>query len=454
MVALMAKMAKLEEAVSKPGKISAGGIDLDRLCLYPNAKLLDKFKIPDLVKFDGRGDPNTHLYGYHAAMKLLKVESEAMSQLFPQTLSGPAFHWFLSLDISKRRTWEDIGAAFIAQYNYNSQLKMTTRELESTKMEAKESFADFVKMWRAKATLMTERPSERDQFRIISRNLQSDYARHLVLAQAFANFEIFFDAGLAIEDALQSGILSRGESSSSNPQKSKSKAYSRNSSALFGGSNYASTATSGDNAAASSNHTTDVNPVQNAQSYRARTQPQSFSVFEAPLSAVMEKFVKSGHLKPLTPTSPPKVLPAGYNPNLFCAFHQMPGHHTDKCYRLRHEIQDLIYDGTVQVPPKPNIISNSLPQHGSDPLVGQVSITSIQITRINPSSTIFNPSHYIVPANQPKPIVSIPSEPEVNMMAVGWAIEVFTTDIWFDSDEGLAKEKTDWLRSIDQRSIE
>ncbi|KAI8538691.1 hypothetical protein RHMOL_Rhmol09G0124600 [Rhododendron molle] len=112
-VALMAKMAKLEESVKKSEKISTGGIDLDHLCLYPNAKLPDKFKMPDLVKFNGSGDPKTHLYGYHAAMKLLKVESEAMSQLFPQTLSGPAFHWFLSLDIAKRRTWEDIGVAFI-----------------------------------------------------------------------------------------------------------------------------------------------------------------------------------------------------------------------------------------------------------------------------------------------------------------------------------------------------
>ncbi|KAI8542777.1 hypothetical protein RHMOL_Rhmol08G0166200 [Rhododendron molle] len=219
MTTLMAKMAKLEESVSKSEMINAGGIDLDRLYLYPNAKLPNKFKMPKLAKFDGSGDPRTHICNYHAAMKLLSVELEAMSQLFPQTLSGPAFHWFLSLDIAKRRTWEDIGAAFVSLYNYNSQLKMTTWELESTKMEAKESFADFAKRWRAKAALMTERPSERDQLRIISRNLQPDYARHLVLVQASANFETFFKSGLAIEDALQSGILSKGESS--NPPKSK-----------------------------------------------------------------------------------------------------------------------------------------------------------------------------------------------------------------------------------------
>ncbi|KAI8568213.1 hypothetical protein RHMOL_Rhmol02G0180500 [Rhododendron molle] len=68
--ALMAKMAKLEESIAKAEKVKVGGIDLDRLCLYPNAKLPEKFKMPDLAKFDGSGDPRTHLYRYHAAMKL------------------------------------------------------------------------------------------------------------------------------------------------------------------------------------------------------------------------------------------------------------------------------------------------------------------------------------------------------------------------------------------------
>ncbi|KAI8535426.1 hypothetical protein RHMOL_Rhmol10G0172900 [Rhododendron molle] len=79
MAALMAKMAKLEESVSKSEKISAGGIDLDCLCLYPNARLPDKFKMPDLPKFDASSDPKTHLYSYHSTMKLLSIKPEAMS---------------------------------------------------------------------------------------------------------------------------------------------------------------------------------------------------------------------------------------------------------------------------------------------------------------------------------------------------------------------------------------
>ena len=127
------------------------------------------------------------------------VGKDAMGQMFQQTLTGPALRWFLNLDISKKRTWEDIGAAFVAQYNYNIQLEMTVRELKSTKIGKNESFADFVKRWRGKASQMMDRPSETEQMRIITRNLEPDFAKHLVVFQTTADFKTFYEAGLAVE---------------------------------------------------------------------------------------------------------------------------------------------------------------------------------------------------------------------------------------------------------------
>ncbi|KAI8536032.1 hypothetical protein RHMOL_Rhmol10G0223900 [Rhododendron molle] len=135
--------------------------------------------------------------------------------------------------------------------------------------------------------------------------------------------------------------------------------------------------TAGSNTAAqgSSNHIADINQVQTPQRTRNRNPPRVFSNFEAPLSSVLEKLVKSGHLRPLTPTSLPPNLPPSHNPNVFCAYHQMPGHHTDTCFRLRHAIQDLVDNGTLPTPPpKPNVISNSLPQHNQQ--VNQISLSS------------------------------------------------------------------------------
>ncbi|KAI8546932.1 hypothetical protein RHMOL_Rhmol07G0158000 [Rhododendron molle] len=105
-----------------------------------------------------------------------------MAQLFHESLSGPALQWFFTLEPSKKRTWEDIGTAFVAQYDFNVDLKMTTRELENTKMSEKESFADFVKRWRAKAAQMQNKPDLKEQIRIITKNLPSSFAPYIVIS--------------------------------------------------------------------------------------------------------------------------------------------------------------------------------------------------------------------------------------------------------------------------------
>lgn len=61
--------------------------------------------------------------------------------------------------------------AFIAQYSYNTQIEITTHDLETTRQELKESFSDFVARWRAKASMMTLRPTDKDQIWMIVHNL-------------------------------------------------------------------------------------------------------------------------------------------------------------------------------------------------------------------------------------------------------------------------------------------
>ena len=59
---------------------------------------------------------------------------------------------------------------------------------------------------------------------------------------------------------------------------------------------------------------------------------------------------KRGHLKPLEPRPLPKNLPTTHDAALYCAYHQQTGHATDNCFRLHHEVQDLI-DNEVILPP-------------------------------------------------------------------------------------------------------
>lgn len=82
--------------------------------MFPNAKLPDHFKPIDWEKFDGSGDPKAHLQTYVGTLSMYDVGKEAMGQMFQQTLKGPALRWFLNLDGSRKKTWEDIGADFMA----------------------------------------------------------------------------------------------------------------------------------------------------------------------------------------------------------------------------------------------------------------------------------------------------------------------------------------------------
>ena len=75
-----------------------------------------------------------------------------------------------------------------------------------------------------------------------------------------------------------------------------------------------------------------------------------FSDLRRPLSKVFERLEKQGLLKPEPSTNPPNTNSSSYNLNVYCYFHQIKGHHTDNCLRLKYEIQDLIDVGKITNP--------------------------------------------------------------------------------------------------------
>ena len=99
------------------------------------------------------------------------LEPKMFFNLFHRTLTRVAAQWFLSLEDSKTRNWEDIMDVFIAQYNYNTQLDVTLRDLQTTHQNSGETFVNFLSHWRGKAAKMTNRPTEMEQVQIVVKNL-------------------------------------------------------------------------------------------------------------------------------------------------------------------------------------------------------------------------------------------------------------------------------------------
>ncbi|KAI8559780.1 hypothetical protein RHMOL_Rhmol04G0200900 [Rhododendron molle] len=123
MAAIKAKLTQLEQSLARSKRITSIGFDIDELCLFPNAKLPKKFKPIDFDKFHGTGDPKACLTSYIWALSIWGVEKDAMAQMFSQTLVGNALHWFTTLEMTTKRSWEDICEAFVAKFDYIIQLE-------------------------------------------------------------------------------------------------------------------------------------------------------------------------------------------------------------------------------------------------------------------------------------------------------------------------------------------
>ena len=82
-----------------------------------------------------------------------------------------------------------------------------------------------------------------------------------------------------------------------------------------------------------------------------------------PISQVFNKIKPKGLLKPLDPRPIPNPLPSKFDVNKRYAYHQGPGHDTNRCFCLCHAIEDLIDNKVITSPTRPSITNNSLPNH-------------------------------------------------------------------------------------------
>ena len=67
---------------------------------FEGDKLLDKFKMPQLQKFDGTGDPRIHLSQYTTTMSTTKAPLSVVTRLFVLSLEGMAGNWYYGLEKS------------------------------------------------------------------------------------------------------------------------------------------------------------------------------------------------------------------------------------------------------------------------------------------------------------------------------------------------------------------
>ena len=111
MKALTQKMSKMEELMRGQGM--GYSFNFDDMIQFDGDKLPDKFKMPQLQKFYGTGDPRIHLSQYTTSMSTTKAPMSVVARLFVLSLEGMAVNWYHGLEKSIRADWKEFCSTFL-----------------------------------------------------------------------------------------------------------------------------------------------------------------------------------------------------------------------------------------------------------------------------------------------------------------------------------------------------
>eukprot|EP00261_Vitis_vinifera_P025052 XP_010657630.1 PREDICTED: uncharacterized protein LOC100852852 [Vitis vinifera] len=330
-------MDRIEQCMRQM-RVSDGSVVWDDFGGMPVASLPAKFRMPDIERYTGIGCPRIHLRLYSTVMRAHGLDEPQMITLFPLSLSGAAQRWFASLESSRRRTWDDLAQEFLRQFSFNTVIDVSRRELEALRQRTEESDRDRQRL------ALSVHPV-RGLLDTISRpqfsEPHSSYASHQYRPRAPrpAYDQTHMPQTLVLPSYATQGIERPAVSYTPTGQPCYAAQFTPRPAPLYPG----------------------PRAQQTSAPFASRTQRQ-FSQIGMPLSQALRKLIETGLLTALTPRPLPQPIPAQFRMDLHCAYHQGPGHETDRCTALRHAIQDLIDQGLVHLG-QPSVTTNPLPTH-------------------------------------------------------------------------------------------
>ncbi|RVW69088.1 hypothetical protein CK203_063712 [Vitis vinifera] len=353
-----ARMDRIEQCMRQM-RVSDGSVVWDDFGGMPVASLPAKFRMPDIERYTGIGCPRLHLRLYSTVMRAHGLDEPQMITLFPLSLSGAAQRWFASLESSRRRTWDDLAQEFLRQFSFNTVVDVSRRELEALRQRTEESVSSFISRWRGKIAEIVDRPSERDQIQMdgITRGLWADSSPSDVKGKKpFIGPRPTEVGAISSSSQRPSDAISRSHSFLSLilPMHLISTGHGhlvRHRAAMLRCSVHRETCGA-------------LSPTWSPADFCSVCFEDAEAVFAdrhavepGSSEAYRGWFIDCSHPRPL-----PQPIPAQFRMDLHCAYHQGPGHETDRCTALRHAIQDLIDQGLVHLG-QPSVTTNPLPTH-------------------------------------------------------------------------------------------
>ncbi|XP_050876225.1 uncharacterized protein LOC127079918 [Lathyrus oleraceus] len=128
------------------------GATVREMCLVSGLVIPAKFKTPNFDQYEGATCPKSHLIMYYRNMAAHVDNDKLMIHCFQDSLKGASSKWYLTLDQTRIRCFQNLSDAFIKQYKYNMDLAPDRRQLLGMSQKDYESFKEYAQRWRETAS--------------------------------------------------------------------------------------------------------------------------------------------------------------------------------------------------------------------------------------------------------------------------------------------------------------
>src|SRR3989442_3677800 len=270
--------------------------------------------------FDGSSNPLAHLDQCILTAESNGLPANLMADWFSSSLQGPALDWYFSLEEDLKSDWTQLSYSFLKQFIPGNRKTISMEELKGITQNPSETFSDYLNRWWHNLMLVRNKPDEQGLIREFISGTSPSFRKEMY----FLPFDDFMDVrqvGIDIELRMWVNALQ-----------------------IDSGDDYSSPTL---NPKRTSGPKTGTKP---SGKFQGQGSSRKFSDLDTSLSRMLEKLMKKNLLQPLEPRPLPDPVPAYFDLQVYCHFHQSKGHHTNGCKRLRHDIQDLIDQGKMRDP--------------------------------------------------------------------------------------------------------
>ncbi|XP_070036101.1 uncharacterized protein [Nicotiana tomentosiformis] len=125
------------------------GLNYDDLCIQPDVELLEGYKPPKFIMFDGTGDPKVHLRTYCDKLIGVGKDERIRMKMFMRNLTRDALSWYISQNPKKWINWVSMASDFMDRFRFNTENAPDVFYIQNLKKKLTETFRKYATRWRS-----------------------------------------------------------------------------------------------------------------------------------------------------------------------------------------------------------------------------------------------------------------------------------------------------------------